>query len=146
MIPLWEHLWTEKADFRKAELFRANESMIRMTEKESEKLIEVANQFRADMRTVRENVHLVESELKSKYTEIISFRDCMDKLGLLSERTKSGISDENLKGMVMGESTLSTSDRYEMLLGTVHDPIDLIKEPDVLIGYRDDLAVRLLSV
>jgi len=156
MIPLWEHLWTDKANFRKAELFRTNESMIRMSEKESEKLIEVANQFRADMRTVRENVHLIESDLKSKYTEILSFRDGMDKLGLLSERAKAAISDENLKGMVMGESMLSTSNRYEVLLstmpqsqaetrGTVHDPIDLIKEPDALIGYRDDPGVRLLS-
>lgn len=156
MIPLWEHLWTEKADFRKTELFRTNESMIRMSEKESEKLIEVANQFRADMRTVRENVNLIESELKSTYTEIISFRDGMDKLGLLSERTKAGISDEKLQGMVLGESMLSKSDRYEVLLstmpqsqaetrGTVHDPIDLIKEPDALIGYQGDLGVRLLS-
>ena len=43
MIPLWEHLWTEKADFRKSELFRTNEEMRRMTEKESEKLIDIAN-------------------------------------------------------------------------------------------------------
>src|SRR6185312_10039055 len=88
MIPLWEHLWTEKADFRKSELFRTNESMIRMSEKESEKLINVADQFRADMRTVRENVYLIESDLKSKYSEIISFRDSMGRLGLLSERGK----------------------------------------------------------
>ena len=156
MIPLWEHLWTEKADFRKSELFRTNESMIRMSEKESEKLIEVANQFRADMRTVRENVHLVEADLKSKYTESIGFRDGMDKLGLLSERTKAGITDDKLKDMVMGESMLSTSERYEVSLnvmpqsqaetrGTVHDPIDLIREPNALVGYQGNLGARLLS-
>ncbi|MCX7146097.1 MAG: hypothetical protein NT042_07840 [Sulfuritalea sp.] len=156
MIPLWEHLWTEKADFRKSELFRTNESMIRMSEKESEKLIEVANQFRSDMRTVRENVHLVEADLKSKYAEIISFRDGMDKLGLLSDRTKAGITDEKLRDMVMGESMLSTSERYEVSLnvmpqsqaetrGTVHDPIDLIKEPNALVGYQSNSGARLLS-
>jgi hypothetical protein len=53
MVPLWEHLWTEKADFRKSELFRTNESLIRMSEKESEKLIEVGNQFKADMNRYR---------------------------------------------------------------------------------------------
>ena len=60
LVPLWEHLWTEKADFRKSELFRTNESLIRMIEKESEKLLEVGNQFKADMRTVRENIYLLE--------------------------------------------------------------------------------------
>ncbi|MBK9351503.1 MAG: hypothetical protein IPN05_15540 [Sulfuritalea sp.] len=156
MIPHREHLWTAKADYRKTELFRTNESMIRMSEKESEKLIEVANQFRSDMRTVRENVHLVEADLKSKYAEIVSFRDGMDKLGLLSDRTKAGITDEKLKDMVMGESMLSTSERYEVSLnvmpqsqaetrGTVHDPIDLVKEPNALVGYQGIAGPRLLS-
>jgi hypothetical protein len=127
-----------------------------MSEKESEKLIEVANQFRSDMRTVRENVHLVEADLKSKYAEIVSFRDGMDKLGLLSDRTKAGITDEKLKDMVMGESMLSTSERYEVSLnvmpqsqaetrGTVHDPIDLVKEPNALVGYQGIAGPRLLS-
>ena len=84
MIPLWEHLWTEKADFRKSELFRTNEMMISMSEKEGEKLISVANQFRDDLRTNRENLYLLESDLNAKYDEILSFRDGMSMLGLLS--------------------------------------------------------------
>lgn len=155
LIPLWDHLWAEKSDFRKSELFRTNESMIRMTEKESEKLIEVANQFGADMRTIREHVNLIESDLKSKYVEIIGFRDGMDKLGLLSERTKAGISDEKLQNLVLGESMLSKSGRYEILLstmpqsqaetrGTARDPIDLVREPDALVEYQANLGTRLL--
>jgi hypothetical protein len=37
--------------------------MIRMSEKESEKLIEIGNQFRSDMRGNRENIYLIEAVL-----------------------------------------------------------------------------------
>ena len=156
MIPLWEHLWTEKADFRKSELFRTNEEMRRMTEKESEKLIDIANQFRADMRAVRENVYLLESDLKSKYAEILSFRDSMSALGLMSERAKDTVSDDKLQKLVMRESTLTVAEKYETLLsgmpqtqsanrGSVHDPIDLIREPDALLPFTAAQQSRLLN-
>jgi hypothetical protein len=157
MVPLWEHLWTEKADFRKAELFRTNETLIRMTEKESEKLIEVGNQFKADMRTVRENVYLLESELASKYAELIAFRDGMDSLGLLSERQKLFLTDDKLKQISVGErSVLEEGQEYETLLGlepkvqaerrgTVGDPIDFVRSPDILIAYKGAPSKRLTS-
>ena len=156
MVPLWEHLWTEKADFRKSELFRTNESMIRMSEKESEKLIDIANQFRADMRTVRENVHLIDADLRSKTSEIISFRDSMERLGLLSPRAKEFITDDKLKDALIGESSLADSERNELLLnqmpqkqaearGTVHDPIDLIREPNALVTHHPGAGTRLLT-
>ena len=156
MIPLWEHLWTEKADFRKSELFRTNEEMRRMTEKESEKLIDIANQFRADMRAVRENVYLLESDLQSKYSEILSFRDSMSALGLMSERAAEAVSDTKLQKLIMGDSALSVAERYETMLGTmpqaqaenrgaVHDPIDIIREPDALLPQPAGHSVRLLA-
>lgn len=157
LLPLWEQLWTEKADFRKSELFRTNESMIRMSEKESEKLIEIGNQFRADMRTVRENVYLLESELQSKHSEILAFRDGMDQLGLLSVRVKEAVSDTKLAGMVVGEPVIPKMGQFEALLsmmpkseaenrGTAHDPIESIREPEALIEFPDNVGVRLLSV
>ena len=157
MVPLWEHLWTEKADFRKSELFRTNESILRMTEKESEKLIEVGNQFKADMRTVRENVYLLESDLKSKFDELIAFRDGMSALGLLSERQRAFLTDEKLKQISLGEeSVLGEAEDYELLLGmepkaqaerrgTVNDPIELVRAPESLISYTQE-PVRRLAV
>lgn len=156
MIPLWEHLWTEKADFRKSELFRTNESMLRMTEKESEKLIDIANQFRADMRTVRENIYNIESELKSKCSEIVFFRNSMESLGLLSPRVRETVSDDKLAGLRLEKSTLAGSDRYETVLGampqtqaetrgTVHDPISIIKEPQALVRSVEPPRARLTS-
>jgi hypothetical protein len=155
MIPLWEHLWTEKSDFRKSELFRTNESLIRMTEKESEKLIEIANQFRADMRSVRENINLLESDLKSKYDEIIAFRDGMQALGLLSERQKQFLTEEKLRSLTLGDhSIIEEGEQHETYLGmeprvqaerrgSAEDPIDLIKSPDILIPYKNNSAKRL---
>lgn len=158
MIPLWEHLWTEKADFRKSELFRTNESLIRMSEKESEKLIEIGNQFKADMRTVRENVNLLESELRSKYDEIIAFREGMASLGLLSDRQKEFLSNDRLQQITLSKenSVVKDAEEHETLLGieprvqaerrgTVGDPIDLVRSPDVLIEYKGAFVKRLAS-
>lgn len=157
MIPLWEHLWTEKSDFRKTEMFRTNDSMILMSEKESEKLIDIANQFRDDLRSVRQNVNVLESELKSKCGEIIGFRDEMDQLGLLSDRAKLSISEEKLRQLMSSESISGISGRYEAQLGMlprqqaenrggVQDPIDLVREPDSLVTLQEQAGVRLLSV
>jgi hypothetical protein len=155
MIPLWEHLWTEKSDFRKSELFRTNESLIRMTEKESEKLIDIANQFRADMRSVRENINLLESDLKSKFDEITAFRDGMEALGLLSERQKQFLTEEKLKSLTLGDhSIIEEGEQHETYLGmeprvqaerrgAAEDPIDLIRSPDILIPYKNNSAKRL---
>lgn len=155
MIPLWEHLWTEKSDFRKSELFRTNESLIRMSEKEGEKLIEIANQFRADMRSVRENINLLESDLKSKYDEILAFREGMQALGLLSERQKEFLTDEKLKTLTLGDhSIIAEGEQHETYLGmepriqadrrgSAEDPIDLIRSPDILIPYKNNAAKRL---
>lgn len=156
MIPLWEHLWTEKADFRKSELFRTNEMMISMSEKEGEKLISVANQFRDDLRTNRENLYLLESDLNAKYDEILSFRDGMSMLGLLSPRVMEQITDERLQRLLIGESPLSAASTYETTLssfpkaqaltrGTVHDPIEVVREPGIMLSTSRIGGPRLIS-
>lgn len=156
MLPLWEHLWTEKADFRKSELFRTNESMIQMSEKEAEKLIEVGNQFRADMRSNRENLYLIESDLNSKYEEVVAFRDGMQRLNLVSERVMQQLTDEKLKELVIDQSPLEMGSRYETNLGlmprmqtemrgTVPDPIDMLREAHILIEPVKQDGDRLLA-
>jgi hypothetical protein len=130
--------------------------MIRMSEKESEKLIEIGNQFRSDMRGNRENIYLIEADLKSKHAEIVSFRDGLHKLGLLSDRSMQQLSDERLASLVIQDSPLSVSDRYETTLsalpqaqaegrGTAADPIDMVKDPAVLLSYEAHDAPRLMG-
>jgi hypothetical protein len=156
MVPLWEHLWTEKSDFRKSEMFRTNESIIRMVEKESEKLIDISNEYKADMRTVRENVFRIESDLKSKVSEITSFRDSMGRLGLLSEATMQSISDDRLAEIMATEDAAGRADKLETLLRglpkaqaelrtTVNDPVELIKESSMLVSYEGTAERRLLT-
>ena len=157
MIPLWEHLWTEKADFRKSELFRTNESLIRMSEKESEKLLEIGNQFRADMRTVRENVYHLEADLRSKYDEILNFRDGMSAIGLLSERQQAQLTDDQLSRIMhVDQSLVTESEENETLLGaepknqserrgTAVDPIDIVRAPNVLVSYEEKTVSRLTN-
>lgn len=156
MTPLWEHLWTEKSDFRKSEQFRTNESLIRMSEKESEKLIDIGNQFKSDLRTVRENIYKLEAELRAKHEEVIGFRDGMAALNLLSDRVKQNVSDERLLALTQTELSLPTAQRYETMLGglpqaqteirgTVQDPIDIVRSMDTLIGYERQSSLRIAN-
>ena len=118
MIPLWEHLWTEKGDFRKAETFRTDHQLIRMSEKEAEKLIDIANQFRDDLRSVRENLNLLGADLRSKINEIGSFRGSMESLGLLSASAREAI---DRSGGVLGDEELQiadSADRLETILAS----------------------------
>lgn len=56
MMPMWGHLWTEKADFLRSEVFRSNEQVAGLVEKESVAMRDIAEQYRSDMRPVRENL------------------------------------------------------------------------------------------
>ena len=155
LFPMWEHLWTEKADFRKSELFRTNESLIRMSEKEGEKLIEIGNQFRSDTRSVRENIYMLEPEAKSQLREINDYKIGINALGLLSERQNSLLSTgelnnlENISGSIIEDSEIKeTLLGYEpknqaMRRGTVSDPIDDSKNPSILLVYQDRASSRL---
>lgn len=157
MYPMWTHLWTEKADFRKSEQFRSNELLIQMSEKESEKLIEIGNQFRADMRSVRENLYVVEAEIGSKVDEIRTFCEGMQSMGLLSARQRK-ISDEQLAIVTNDQSVLGKASERESALaimpqiqaelrGTVSDPIDMIRDPMLLIAraHKDVSSVLTMS-
>ena len=80
----------------------------------------------------------------------------MAALGLLSERQKEFLSDDRLKQITLsGESSVvKDAEEHETLLGieprvqaerrgTVGDPIDLVRSPDVLIEYKGASVKRL---
>ena len=154
MIPLWEHLWTEKADFRRAETFRTNDLLIGMSEKEAEKLIDVANQFRDDLRSVRENLNMLGADLKSKIGEITSFKEGMDDLGVLSPRALMMIEQGGAELSDEEDDILTQADKFETILaaqpqtqmenrGTVQDPIELVRGVDALIVVDQAPHLRL---
>lgn len=84
MMPLWNHLWAEKDDLRKTELFRTNENLQALMEKEAQALRDVAEQYRADMRPVRENLILATTEAETKKDQLESTVASLEALGSIS--------------------------------------------------------------
>lgn len=164
LFPIWNHLWLEKADFRRSELFRTNEQLLRMKEKESEKLIVIGNQFRADLRMVREQLKTLSNDLDSKVEQIRATRDGLASLGLLGEEDLQRMSDAVLDGLKQGcGGSLEHASAMETLLSleptaqadrrpNAADPIDVVRSPDRLFreslpeSMRRQLADRAISM
>jgi len=152
--PMWRHLWTEKADFRRSELFRTNEQMLRMNEKESEKLISIGNQFRDDMRTTRDVLKQVSSELEGKVQQLRGTREALVGLGLMAKDEEGPLSEESIKSLGGGGGeTIRRAEEKETLLAMepqaqaerrelVVDPIDIIADPTALFQESMSALVR----
>ena len=85
MLPIWNHLWTEKDDFRKSELFRTNEGLQRMGEKETEKLLAVAESYKSDMRPVRENLIRYSTEAETKHRQLTDTIQGLQDMGYMTK-------------------------------------------------------------
>jgi len=157
LIPLWEHLWTEKADFRKSELFRTNESIQRMSEKEGEKIKQIAYQFQSDLREVRSNLYVAKSEFDAKLTELSDFEESIENLGLMDSQQRQKLDAVTSELSDSASDTTVDADGYELILlqepanqllrrqSKVHDPIDVIQSPDLIIEGGVDKGIRRLS-
>ncbi len=158
LFPIWRHLWTEKADFRKSELFRTNEQLLRLSEKESEKLISIGNQFRDDMRTTREVLKQVEGELKGKLDQMRGTREALKSLNLLGTEGMQTLGEASMGALDVGAAgVLAHAEVKETILALepqaqterrerATDPIDQIARPEILFQaspadwYRTRLA------
>jgi hypothetical protein len=135
-----QHLWTEKADFCRAELFRSNEQVTDLLERESGAMRDIAEQYRADMRPVRENlIHAV--------TEVMQGRErlteTLQSLVAVGAASRSEVDQrvEQLSGMVGGDlgSMRRSAEIKETFL--VKRPIQAMAQRPQLLGpldlYRD---------
>lgn len=104
LMPMWNHLWTEKDDFRKKELFRTNEQLQALIEKEAAALRDVAEQYRADMRPVRENLILASMEAMTKREQLESTVTSLEAVGVISreQRLQSSAKVDELTGGDLG--------------------------------------------
>lgn len=158
LIPLWEHLWTEKADFRKSELFRTNESIQRMSEKEGEKIKQLGYQFQGDLRDVRSNMLLAKADFDSKLQELNEYEESTEQLGLMDVQQQKKLEAATME--LQGASEISKSggaDGYELIVmqeptnqllrrqSAVNDPIDVIKSPDLIIEGGNEKGIRRLN-
>jgi hypothetical protein len=126
-----------------------------MNEKESEKLIEIGNQFRADVRLTRNGIIALSSDIKSQSLEIESFSQGISALGLLSQRQQeslaihsgnngdySGLVEEaeRKETLLAGEPQAQTMRR-----GTLSDPMTESMAPQILLAYTDSRSQRLIQ-
>jgi hypothetical protein len=155
LIPLWTHLWTEKADFRRSEMFRTNEQLLRMSEKESEKLLQVSSQFKDDMRMVRENVLTASAELESKVMQIKDTVQGLGTMGLLPLDQQRAIEQRLAQSFDSGILHIKRhAESKELLLalepqaqaerrGTSADPIQDVTGPSLFFAPATPESLRL---
>jgi hypothetical protein len=148
LMPLWNQLWAEKDDFRKAELFRTNEQLQRLMEKEVSALREVAEQYRADMRPVRENLILAISEADGKRKQLDATVRSLAALGALEEDEVADRQRQlgNMAGGNFDELKRSAGNKETMLnlepqnqlnrRPAPPDPIRVLLRPEELFEYR----------
>lgn len=121
LMPMWNHLWSEKDDLRKIELFRTNEQIQRLIEKEAAALRAVSEQYRADMRPVRENLIVATGEALHKREQLAAAVNSLRALGVLpEERARATLARVGaMTGGDLGEST----SRFEAKETTLnHEP------------------------
>ena len=152
LMPLWNQLWAEKDDFRKAELFRTNEQLQRLMEKEVSALREVAEQYRADMRPVRENLILAISEAEGKRKQLDATVRSLAALGALQEdevadrqrqlaNMAGGDFDELKRSAGNKETMLNLEPQNQMSRRPPpSDPIRVLLRPEELFEYRQQAS------
>lgn len=159
LMPMWNQLWIEKDNLRKSELFRTNEQIARLTEKETVALREVSEQYRADMRPVRENLVIATTEGTHKRDQLHAAVTSLVALGVMPEergaQTLARIQamtgdklDENRKRAEAKETLLNQEPQAQMLRRpTAVDPVDVLLSPEALFQeaevVRPNLALRL---
>lgn len=154
LMPMWNALWTEKDDFRKKELFRTNEQIQRLVEKEVSALRDVSEQYRADMRPVRENLMLATTEALAARDQLEAAVQSLSALGVISEQRATetvgrlgkmtgGDLDKLKKRAETKETMLNMEPQAQMNRRTMAiDPISQLMSPDQLFKERAREAER----
>ncbi len=154
LMPMWNALWVEKDDFRKSELFRTNEQIQRLVEKEVAALRDVAEQYRADMRPVRENLILATTEAISARSQLESAVGSLTALGVIDGKrasetlarlgTMTGGDLDNLKKRAEAKETLLNTEPQSQLSRRVMaiDPISVLMTPEQLFREQSSSSER----
>ena len=154
LMPMWNTLWTEKDDFRKSELFRTNEQIQRLVEKEVGALRDVSEQYRADMRPVRENLILATTQAVASRSQLEAAVNSLSALGVIDEaRAKSTMARlgnmtggdlDNLKKRAEAKETMLNQEPQAQMSRRVMaiDPIGVLMSPEQLFREQEAAAER----
>lgn len=157
MMPIWNHLWTEKDDFRKSEMFRTNEGLQLMGEKESEKLMSIGESYKADMRPVRENIIRYAADADNKQVQLIDTIDGLVDMGLMTAEKAAAVRGR-LSSLMQGSisDTKRAAEAKELLLAlepqaqlsrraSADDPINMLLTPRSLFVESEVEAILSLQ-
>jgi hypothetical protein len=154
LMPMWNTLWTEKDDFRKSELFRTNEQIQRLVEKEVGALRDVSEQYRADMRPVRENLILATTQAVASRSQLEAAVNSLSALGVIDEArarstverlgTMTGGDLDNLKKRAEAKETMLNQEPQAQMSRRVMaiDPIGVLMSPEQLFREQEAAAER----
>ena len=155
LMPMWNHLWTEKDDLRKTELFRTNEQIQRLIEKEVAALRDVSEQYRADMRPVRENLIIATTEATQKREQLDATVESLAAMGAVSkEEARARLSAiQDVTGGDLGEfrkraeakETLLNQEPQSQMSRRIPaiDPVSVLMSPDTLFHQDRRLELAL---
>ena len=129
-----------------------------MSEKEGEKIKQLGYQFQNDLREVRSNMLLAKADFDSKLQELNEYEESIEDLGLMDIQQQKkleaatmeleGASDISKSGSAEGYELIVMQEPTNQLLrrqSAVHDPIDVIKSPDLIIEGGRDKGIRRLN-
>ncbi len=155
LMPMWNQLWTEKDDFRKAELFRTNEQVQRLVEKETGALRDVSEQYRADMRPVRENLIIATTEAVHKRDQLGAAVNSLSALGVLSAESAQatigrlgamtgGDLDSMRKRAEAKETLLNHEPQAQMNRRVMAiDPVQVLMGPEALFREQSEAETQV---
>jgi len=155
LMPMWNHLWTEKDDFRKSEIFRTNEQLATFSEKEGEKLLNIAESYKSDLRGVRERIIDASASAESARIKLFSTLDGLVDMDLMTTDKARSVR-ERIEGEG-GDSVKAfkrKAESNEMLLlaepqaqlrrrSTAVDPIRLFTDPSALFTHVPPLLAEV---
>jgi hypothetical protein len=148
LIPMWNQLWTEKDEFRKSEVFRSNEQLTLYSEKESEKLLQIAESYKADLRGVRERLVVASGEAVSQRLSLEDTLSGLVDLGLMApERPRDVLTRLDQEGGSEVEGAKRSAERNESMLvaepraqqqrrPTAEDPVQVYAQPGLVFDTR----------
>lgn len=161
LMPMWNHLWTEKDDLRKTELFRTNEQIQRLVEKEAAALRDVSEQYRADMRPVRENMILSTTDAMTRREQLESTVQSLAVLGVMSSEqavqsvsrleSMTGGDLANFKRRAEAKETLLNNEPQAQMSRRIPaiDPVEVLLTPEALFRHeatgREPVTLNRLS-
>ncbi len=146
LVPMWNTLWTEKADFRRSEKFRTDEELRQRVIDEQKDMLDPINSYQADMRPVRENILREASAAEEGKTKLTSTVATLKMVGVIDDAQMSnmlaGFSGPAGADLDVARIKREAESRETLLVAepaaqaarrpTAVDPIDVLYAPSAL--------------